>query len=131
MNDIIETLKNAPEYIGGAGRTDAEIESAEKQLGVEFAPDYRCYLKEIGLACFDGHELTGITKSARLNVVDVTTAQREQYPEANSWYVIEETNIDGIVIWQSSSGAIYKTAPGIKTRKILDSLTEYIIEINK
>ena len=49
MNGIIETLKNAPEYIGGSGRTDAEIEIAEKQLGVEFAPDYRCYLKEIGL----------------------------------------------------------------------------------
>jgi len=131
MSDIIETLKNAPEYIGGAGRTDAEIESAEKQLGVEFAPDYRCYLKEIGLACFDGHELTGICKSARLNVVDVTTTQRELYPEACSWYVIEETNIDGIVIWQAPAGDIYKTAPGIKTRKVFSSLAEYIIEINK
>ena len=131
MNGIIETLKNAPEYIGGSGRTDAEIEIAEKQLGVEFAPDYRCYLKEIGLACFDGHELTGICKSSRLNIVDVTSAQREQYPEAGFWYVIEETNIDGIIIWQSSTGAIYKTAPGIKSRKIYDSLTEYIIEINK
>ena len=131
MNGIIETLKNAPEYIGGSGRTDAEIESAEKQLGVEFAPDYRCYLKEIGLACFDGHELTGICKSSRLNIVDVTSAQREQYPEAGFWYVIEETNIDGIIIWQSPTGAIYKTAPGIKSRKIYDSLTEYIIEINK
>lgn len=131
MSDIIEILKNAPEFIGGTGRTEAEIESAEKQLGVEFAPDYRCYLKEIGLACFDGHELTGICKTARLNVADVTTAQRELYPEACSWYVIEEINVDGIIIWQSPSGAIYKTAPGIKTRKILDSLTEYIIEINK
>ena len=128
MSDIIEILKNAPEYIGGTGRTDAEIESAEKQLGIEFAHDYKRYLKEIGLACFDGHELTGICKPTRLNVVDVTTAQRELYPEASSWYVIEETNIDGIVIWQSPAGAIYKTAPGIKTRKSFNSLTEYINE---
>lgn len=127
MSDIIETLKNAPDYIGGAGRTDAEIESAEIQLGVEFAPDYRCYLKEIGLACFDGHELTGICKSARLNVVDVTTTQREVYPEACSWYVIEETNIDGIIIWQSSKGEIYQTSPVNKARKIFDSLTDYVI----
>lgn len=129
MSNLIEVLKNAPEYIGGTGRTDAEIESAEKQLGVEFASDYRCYLKEIGLACFEGHELTGICKSTRLNVVDVTTTQRELYSEARSWYVIEEANIDGIIIWQSSTGAIYKTAPGIKTRKIFDSLTEYIRDI--
>ena len=126
MSDIIETLKNAPEYIGGAGRTDAEIESAEKQLGVEFAPDYRCYLKEIGLACFDGHELTGICKPARLNVVDVTTTQRELYPEACSWYVIEETNVDGIVIWQNVDGKVYITAHNSKPKKIANSIAEYI-----
>ena len=60
MSDIIDILKNAPEYIGGNGRTDTEIETAEKQLGIKFSPDYRCYLKDIGLACFDGHELTGM-----------------------------------------------------------------------
>lgn len=129
MDGIIETLKNAPEYIGGAGRLNTEIENAEKQLGNEFAPDYKCYLKEIGLACFDGHELTGICKDTRLNVVDVTVAQRKQYPEACSWYVIEETNIDGIVIWQSPTGAIYKTTLGIKAQKICDSMTEYIKNI--
>ena len=52
MSDIIDILKNAPEYIGGNGRTDTEIETAEKQLGIKFSPDYRCYLKDIGLACF-------------------------------------------------------------------------------
>ena len=50
MSDIIDILKNAPEYIGGNGRTDTEIETAEKQLGIKFSPDYRCYLKDIGLA---------------------------------------------------------------------------------
>lgn len=127
MKDIIETLKHAPDYIGGTGRTDAEIESAEKQLGIAFASDYRCYLKEIGLACFDGHELTGICKATRLNVVDATNAQRERYPEACSWYVIEETNVDGIIIWQSSKGEIYQTSPVSKARKIFDSLTDYVI----
>lgn len=129
MSEIIETLKNAPEYIGGAGRVNMEIKNAEKLLGIEFAPDYKCYLKEIGLACFNGHELTGICKDSRLNVVDVTAAQRKQYPEACLWYVIEETNIDGIVIWQSPAGAIYKTILGTKTQKICDSMTEYIKNI--
>ena len=70
--------------------------------------------------------LTGLSKSARLNVVDVTAAQREWTPEASSWYVVEETYIDGIVIWQSSEGAVYRTVPGVRARKIFDSLTEYI-----
>lgn len=126
MSDIIATLKNAPEYIGGNGRTDAEIESAEKLLGVEFAPDYKCYLKEIGLACFDGHELTGICKSSRLNVVDVSLSQRELFPNARSWYVVEETNIDEIVIWQAPSGELYQTASGSMCRRICSSLAEYI-----
>lgn len=127
MSEIIEILKNAPEYIGGAGRTEEEIKNAEQQLGIEFAPDYKCYLKEIGLACFDGHELTGICKSARLNVVDVTVNQRNVFPEASSWYVIEETNVDGIVIWQHTSGELYCTIPGSKPKKICNSLEEYVL----
>lgn len=127
MSDIIEIMKNAPEYIGGNGSTDTEIENAEKHLGVKFSPDYRCYLKDIGLACFDGHELTGICKSARLNVVDVTLLQRQRVSDAYSWYVVEETGIDGRVIWQTPTGDIYQTAPGTKTRKVFGSLAEYII----
>jgi len=127
MSEIIEILKNAPEYIGGAGRTEEEINNAEQQLGIEFAPDYKSYLKEVGLACFDGHELTGICKSTRLNVVDVTVNQRKVFPEASSWYVIEETNVDGIVIWQHTSGELYCTIPGSKPKKICNSLKEYVL----
>ena len=41
MNDIIKTLKYASDFIGGTGRTEAEIESAEKELGINFASDYK------------------------------------------------------------------------------------------
>ena len=126
MSNIIEILKNAPDYIGGTGRTEDEIRDAEDHLGVKFASDYRLYLKEIGLACFDGHELTGICKSSRLNVVDVSLSQRELFPNARSWYVVEETNIDEIVIWQAPSGELYQTASGSMCRRICSSLAEYI-----
>ena len=46
---------------------------------------------------------------------------------AYSWYVVEETGIDGIVIWQAPTGDIFQTALGAKTRRISDSLAEYII----
>lgn len=126
MDEVIEILKKSIDYIGGNGREEKEICDAEKLLGIGFAPDYRCYLKVIGLACFGGHELTGICKSARLNVVDVTLICRELLPNACAWYVVEELNVDGIVIWQAPSGEIYQTAPNTKNRKICSSLTEYI-----
>lgn|SRR5699024_2088800 len=126
MSDIVEVLRKSPDYIGGRGRSYTEIESAEKNLEIKFAPDYRKYLKEIGLVSFDGHELTGISKNPRLNVVDVTTSKREIYPQAGKWYVIEEANIDGIVIWQDIDGKIFITGDKIKSKHIANSLIEYI-----
>ncbi|MBZ2386566.1 SMI1/KNR4 family protein [Anaerococcus murdochii] len=126
MEDIIKTLKDAPDFIGGTGRTEAEIESAEKELGINFASDYKTYLKEIGLACFDGHELTGICEDLRLDVVHVTKDQWENNPEAKNYYVIEEANIDGIVIWQDFSGKIYMTEGNLELKLIADSLIDYI-----
>lgn len=127
MNNIINILKEMPDFIGSNGRTDDEIQQAEKALGVSFSEDYRKYLEEIGLACFDGHELTGLTQTKRLDVVSITKEKREQFGNITSlWYVVEETNIFGIVIWQSSDGVIYETAPNSRAKKIADSLAEYI-----
>lgn len=128
MNGIIKTLKNAPDFIGGTGRTEAEIKSAEKELGINFAPDYKTYLRQIGLACFDGHELTGICEDPRLDVVHVTKDQWENNSEAENYYVIEEANIDGIVIWQDNAGKIYITVENSKPRLIADSMVDYILK---
>lgn len=127
MSIIVDTIKSMPDYIGSNGRTDEEIKQAEKELGVSFAKDYRKYLEAIGLACFDGRELTGLTKTSRLDVVSVTKEQRGKFGKsASSWYVVEEANIYGIVIWQSSDGTVYEAAPNSKAKKIADSLAEYI-----
>ena len=125
--DFTEAIKMITDYIGSNGRTDKEIAEAEKKLGVIFARDYHDYLKEIGLACFDGHELTGLTKTIRLDVVFVTKEQRRQSDDIpSSWYVIEEAHIDGIVIWQDSDGTVYQTGFNSKGIKIASSLAEYI-----
>ena len=127
MSIIVDTIKSMPDYIGSNGRTDEEIKQAEKELEVSFANDYRKYLEKIGLACFDGRELTGLTKTARLDVVSVTKEQREKFGKSTSlWYVVEEANIYGIVIWQSSDGTVYEATPNSKAKKIADSLAEYI-----
>ena len=123
---VTEVLKSSLGYIGGTGREDVEIRHAETQLNTQFAPDYRCYLSQIGLACYDGHELTGICKDKRLNVVDVTVEERAKCPECSTLYVIEQANIDGIVIWQAPSGEIYQTTPNTTPQLIYSSLAEYI-----
>lgn len=128
VNAILDVLRNAPDFIGGKGCGNVAISDAEQALGIRFAPDYRAYLQKIGLACFDGHELTGICKAFRLNVVDVTLDERKQCPDAAGWYVVEQANVDGIVIWQAPSGEIYQTMPGVSARKIYNSLTEYVTE---
>lgn len=129
MSSIVDTLKAMPDYIGSDGRSRDEIERAEEMLGTCFARDYRSYLEEIGLACFDGHELTGLTETARLDVVSVTRALRQRTAGIDeTWYVVEDAGIDGIVLWQDPAGKIYQTVPGAKTEKIADSLAEYIGE---
>ena len=127
MDNIVDLIKSMPDYIGSNGRTEEEIRQAEIALGITFAKDYRKYLKELGLACFDGHEITGLTKTARLDVVSVTNEQRKQLGKVSlSWYVVEEANIYGIVIWQNSDGTVYEVAANTKAKKIASSLAEYI-----
>lgn len=127
MDNIIQTLQSMNDCIHGKGVKESEIQQTELELEVKFAGDYRQYLLSFGLVAYDGHELTGITKSKRLNVVDVTKKARQYTTNVpDDWYVIEETNIDGIVIWQSSEGTIYQTQPGHTPAVICNSLNEYI-----
>lgn len=129
MTNIIDVMKSIPDYIGSNGRSEREIVAAEKSLGTQFAPDYRLYLKEIGLACFDGHELTGITNDARLSVVAVTEQERAVNPNIpSSWYVIEQTNYDGITVWQNTSGEIYYATRTSSGKKAYIDLCSFILD---
>lgn len=127
MNDLISCLKNKPMFIGSKGASNAQIAEAEEQLTVSFSKEYKHYLTTIGFAIYEGHELTGICKAKRLNVVDVTLSERNlTHDVPNDWYVIEQLNIDGIVIWQSTTGEIYQTSPNTEPEKICESLADYI-----
>lgn len=42
-------------------------------------------------------------------------------------YVIENTGIDVIIIWQDENGSIYKTNYDSKPKKIAASLADYIL----
>lgn len=126
MNDIATEMQRKESFYALNGASDKDILNAESTLGLQFAQDYREYVAAFGAASFAGHELTGICKSDRLNVVPVTLEERNNTAVPSDWYVLEQANIDGIVLWQDRSGTIYQTTPHIKPRKLCRSLAEYI-----
>lgn len=127
MSTIVKKISAKPYFKALSRASQEQIAEAQKTLGLEFSCEYNEYLSELGIATFDGHELTGICSSKRLSVVDVTISEREKNPNTPAdWYVIEQANIDGIVIWQSGAGEIYQTMPGASPMKLCNSLSEYI-----
>lgn len=129
MKDIIEVINSMEEVIHGNKVKESEISKAEFELGVKFADDYHRYIKCYGCMAIGSREFTGISKLANYDVVSITISQRQYFTDISmNWYVIEQLNIDGIVIWQSETGEIYQTSPNIKPKKISGSLAEYIIK---
>lgn len=126
MTDIVELIKTKPDLYVMQGASDEEINQAAQLLKLRFASDYHKYVAAFGAASFDGHELTGICNSKRLSVVDVTIKERSTTEVPEDWYVLEQANFDGIVIWQSSSGDVYQTGPGQKQLRLSKSLAAYI-----
>ena len=127
MSALTQKMSSMKSFKTRTPATEAQIKCAEEELGLTFAKEYSEYLAEFGCASFYGHELTGISNSARLNVVQVTAELRtiiEGIP--CDWYVIEEANIDGISVWQNSKGIIYSMIPNCTAKKIADSILEYI-----
>lgn len=127
MTEIIPKLRSFSAFHALSGASAEQISDAEEALALRFADDFREYLLAFGIASAGGHEFTGICNSKRLNVVDVTLSERSIHPDIpQDWYVLEEANIDGIVIWQSSTGEIFQTQPGRETIKLADSICDYL-----
>lgn len=126
MKRFEEIIKDKDGFCYIKGVSQDEIDQAEKKLGIKFSGDYVEYLLKYGVATFDGHELTGICSSTRLNVVDVTLLERQNNLQvSNEMYVVEDTCYDGILVWQDNSGAVYETIPGSGIKKVASGLAEY------
>ena len=124
---IVDVISKLPDLLPLKPATDSQISDAESKLKVSFADDYKAYLKEFGAIMADGIELSGIAKSEHRSVVSLTEQERALNPNvSHTMYVIENTCVDGIIIWQDTKGKIYQTKPESKPKKIADSLVEYI-----
>lgn len=119
MKTIVDLLRAQSAFISAKAPTAQEVTQAEQSLGVTFAADYRDYVAALGVASYEGHELTGVCPFPRLSVVSVTQQERAANPAIPSaWYVLEQTNIDDLVIWQDASGAwCIRRFRGVRRRK--------------
>lgn len=124
---IIDTLNKLQNIATGIRATDDQIEQAEKELGLKFAPEYIRYVKRFGVFSASNIELTGITDIDRLNVVSATKRERKLNSKIpNDMYVIENLAIDGFVVLQDALGVIYYISPCYEPKKMFASLEEYI-----
>ena len=126
MSGIVDTLSKMEGLLSGKGVQDNIINDAEEKLGLKFSKEYRQYLLSFGVAAVNGHELTGLGSSSRVNVVDVTLSQRSRCNVDDSLYVIEEANVDKAVYWQNMSGKVYITVGASEPKQIADSLISFI-----
>lgn len=126
MSELIELMRCKNNFYTEKGVSIAEIEQAEKSLCIKFATDFNEYLQEFGAVSYGGHELTGFSSDKNLCVVEATQKNWRKHNVAQNLYVIEETHIDGVVIWQDESGHVYQTSPASQPIKIANSLLEYI-----
>lgn len=124
---IINKMKTYSDLVWLKPASKNMIDRAEAQLKLKFAPEYRDYVGQFGSVAVNGHELTGVVPSLRLNVVKVTKEEWEFNSKVpNTMYVIENAGIDSIMIWQDASGSIYLSEPDEAPLKIASSLVEYL-----
>ena len=119
------SLDSFEDLVHGNGAKENVIADAEKELELTFCHEYKQYLLKYGLAMVNGHELSGISNNKRTNVVDLTKKYNDGNEIYKNKYVIEDTNIDGITIWQDVEGIIY-LAKNNKVETIANSLISYI-----
>lgn len=128
MTTIVDTIQALPNLLTLKAAPSTEITDAELQLRVKFSDEYKAYLSNFGAVIADNIELTGISKSEHRNVVPLTKQEWELNNNVpHSMYVIENTGIDGIIIWQDACGVIYQTLPNTQPTQIANSLNEYIL----
>ena len=65
-----------------------------------------------------------------MNVVDVTLFARDLYENVEELYVVEDTHIEGEMIWQNADGVIFRSFPNGKPEKVADSLLLYLKQLN-
>ena len=127
MNDFINRLQEAEDFIPQKSVSDEIISQTEKRLSLRFAEDYKEFLRHFGAAILGDIEINGICDAVRLSVIEATERARAFFSAfPTDAYVIEELHIDHIITIQTKDGTIYSYGPADKATKRAESLEEYL-----
>lgn len=129
MNNIIKTIETFKRKRFTGGVSTELIITAETELGISIASEYKKVLKEFGSLCVKGEEFLGID-SDNYDIVKATKEARKS--DANfphDVYVIENTAIEGILIVQNSVSEVFSYLPNGKLQYLADSLEEYLLSL--
>ena len=102
-----------------------EMTDAENELGVRFNKEFIDVVYEYGNVKSKDFELLGLGNEN--NVVEATFnewALNNKVP--HDMYVIENTMVEDVVVWQDNEGMIYESYPNCTPIKISDSLASYL-----
>lgn len=127
MSEILATIQKLPgmEYLSPASAD--EIQNAEETLNLRFAEEYKEYLSVFGAVCSDIIAISGICEDKDYAVVELTKKLRSIQPNIPlGFYAIEDVGIDGLVIWQDQTGAVYQSVPNYEPVRIFDSLSGFL-----
>lgn len=125
--DIIQAISGLDHLYVLLPASPESVAEAEHYLGLQFAPDYKAYVQRFGAISACGIELTGVTTSRRLDVVAVTKMNRAMNSNIPlDMYVIEDMAIDGLLILQDATGAVYSAPPHGVPRKVFNCLADYV-----
>lgn len=132
MSQIVGIIQSLQSYRKAGKPTKADIADAEISLRLSFSDEYKEYLEEFGAVSAFGMELTGIISVEYRNVVLATKEEwslNSKIP--HTMYVVENTCVDGIIIWQDTNGLIYQSSPSSDAKQIATSLGDYILSRTK
>ncbi len=132
MSKIVEVINSLENLLVLKPASIEDVENVEIELALPLAEEYKEYLLSFGAIMADDVEFTGIAKSKNRDVVQVTKREWAANNKIkHNLYVVENVGIDGIIIWQDYTGAVYESRPNHGATKIADNLVEYLESKNK
>ncbi|MNB58714.1 hypothetical protein D3C87_363840 [compost metagenome] len=115
-------------FEAGAPAIQADIDKAQKELSVKFAPDYVAFLKKFGVLSVGSHEIYGLgPKAGHLDVV-AGTKEIAKYFKTNGLYVIESVGVDSVFIAADSKGNLFEVSPTGET-PMKTTFSKYLDEV--
>lgn len=122
---IVDTVKGIPDAEFSFPNINLmDIRKAEQALGIHFTIEYTAMLLGIGALRCPFLNICGLD-----DVVEQTKKQRFMNGIPKEYFVLERPTVDGIVLLQSTEGDVVEFDNGKITKKLAESLEEYILKI--